>query len=188
MVRYLPWCAVQIEDLKQFRQWESKTPGHPENFLTEGVEVTTGEGATPERIPCKLLLATEGRWRGGRGQRWFLMRLLSGPWSCGNGRPVLGREMRLHLMGLCALYLCGQLAGALQVPWGRVLPTAWVWPPPRRTWPPASTSPAWRPWWTTTRESPSPCVLRAERPWNKEHRTLCVECSAAQGSRCFGAL
>lgn len=33
---------VTIEDLKQFRQWESKTPGHPENFQTEGVEVTTG--------------------------------------------------------------------------------------------------------------------------------------------------
>lgn len=32
----------QIEDLKQFRQWGSRTPGHPENFLTEGVEVTTG--------------------------------------------------------------------------------------------------------------------------------------------------
>jgi transketolase len=31
-----------IEDLKQFRQWGSKTPGHPENFLTKGIEVTTG--------------------------------------------------------------------------------------------------------------------------------------------------
>lgn len=34
--------SVTIDDIKQFRQWESKTPGHPENFMTEGVEVTTG--------------------------------------------------------------------------------------------------------------------------------------------------
>jgi transketolase len=31
-----------MDDLKQFRQWGSKTPGHPENFETEGIEVTTG--------------------------------------------------------------------------------------------------------------------------------------------------
>nr|AAO29950.1 Unknown protein [Arabidopsis thaliana] len=34
--------SVQEEDLKQFRQWGSKTPGHPENFETPGIEVTTG--------------------------------------------------------------------------------------------------------------------------------------------------
>lgn len=33
---------VSMDDLKQFRQWGSKTPGHPENFETPGVEVTTG--------------------------------------------------------------------------------------------------------------------------------------------------
>lgn len=33
---------LQMDDIKQFRQWGSKTPGHPENFITEGVEVTTG--------------------------------------------------------------------------------------------------------------------------------------------------
>jgi transketolase len=34
--------SVTIEDIKQFRQWGSRTPGHPENFETAGVEVTTG--------------------------------------------------------------------------------------------------------------------------------------------------
>ncbi|KAG6486843.1 transketolase, chloroplastic-like [Zingiber officinale] len=34
--------SVQIEDLQQFRQWGSRTPGHPENFETTGIEVTTG--------------------------------------------------------------------------------------------------------------------------------------------------
>jgi transketolase len=34
--------GMTVDDLKQFRQWESKTPGHPENFETDGVEVTTG--------------------------------------------------------------------------------------------------------------------------------------------------
>lgn len=33
---------VSIEDLKGFRQWQSKTPGHPEYNHTEGVEATTG--------------------------------------------------------------------------------------------------------------------------------------------------
>ncbi len=34
--------SVTLEDIKQFRQWGSRTPGHPETFETPGVEVTTG--------------------------------------------------------------------------------------------------------------------------------------------------
>ena len=33
---------LSLEDLKSFRQLGSRTPGHPENFLTPGVEATTG--------------------------------------------------------------------------------------------------------------------------------------------------
>ena len=33
---------VTMDDLKEFRQWGSRTPGHPEYMDTDGVEVTTG--------------------------------------------------------------------------------------------------------------------------------------------------
>jgi transketolase len=33
---------LEMDDLKQFRQLHSRTPGHPENFMTPGVECTTG--------------------------------------------------------------------------------------------------------------------------------------------------
>ena len=33
---------MTIEEIKKFRQFGSKTPGHPENFITAGVETTTG--------------------------------------------------------------------------------------------------------------------------------------------------
>lgn len=39
---HLAGYQVTIDDLKSFRQWESKTPGHPEFQHTDGVEATTG--------------------------------------------------------------------------------------------------------------------------------------------------
>ncbi len=39
---HLTGYDVSMEDLKQFRQWGSKTPGHPEYDLEMGVELTTG--------------------------------------------------------------------------------------------------------------------------------------------------
>jgi transketolase len=39
---HLTGYPLTIEDLQGFRQWGSRTPGHPEHFLTPGVETTTG--------------------------------------------------------------------------------------------------------------------------------------------------
>ncbi|MBI4595184.1 MAG: transketolase [Candidatus Tectomicrobia bacterium] len=39
---HLTGYNLPIEELKNFRQWESQTPGHPEYGLTPGVETTTG--------------------------------------------------------------------------------------------------------------------------------------------------
>ena len=39
---YLAGYKLSLDDLKAFRQWGSKTPGHPEYHHTDGVEVTTG--------------------------------------------------------------------------------------------------------------------------------------------------
>ena len=39
---FLQGSGVELDDLRAFRQWESRTPGHPERGHTPGVEVTTG--------------------------------------------------------------------------------------------------------------------------------------------------
>lgn len=39
---HLTGYDLSLDEIKRFRQWGSKTPGHPENVLTPGVEITTG--------------------------------------------------------------------------------------------------------------------------------------------------
>src|SRR5579863_8800456 len=39
---FLTGYQMTMDDLKSFRQWHSKTPGHPESGEADGVEVTTG--------------------------------------------------------------------------------------------------------------------------------------------------
>jgi len=47
---------LTIEDLKQFRQLDSITPGHPEHDMTPGVEATSGPRAEPVAItPIHLI-------------------------------------------------------------------------------------------------------------------------------------
>ncbi len=39
---HLVGYGISLDDIKNFRQWESKTPGHPEYRITPGIETTTG--------------------------------------------------------------------------------------------------------------------------------------------------
>ncbi len=39
---YLTGFGLELDDLREFRQWESRTPGHPEYRHAPGIEVTTG--------------------------------------------------------------------------------------------------------------------------------------------------
>jgi transketolase len=39
---HLAGFDLPLDELKNFRQWESRTPGHPESHLTAGIETTTG--------------------------------------------------------------------------------------------------------------------------------------------------
>jgi transketolase len=42
LLHLLGYESVTIDDIKRFRQLDSRTPGHPENFMTPGIETTTG--------------------------------------------------------------------------------------------------------------------------------------------------
>jgi transketolase len=52
--------AVTLDQIKRFRQLHSRTPGHPESFMTSGVETTTGP--LGQGLGNSVGMAMAGRW------------------------------------------------------------------------------------------------------------------------------
>ena len=61
---HLTGYDLPMEELQRFRQWGSRTPGHPEYGLTEGVEVTTGP--LGQGFANGVGMAMAERWLAGR--------------------------------------------------------------------------------------------------------------------------
>ena len=59
--------AVSLDDIKTFRQLDSKAPGHPEYRWTSGVETTTGP--LGQGIATSVGMAIAGRWQSARFNR-----------------------------------------------------------------------------------------------------------------------
>jgi transketolase len=57
---FLTGYDLTLEDLQRFRQWKSRTPGHPERGVTPGVEVTTGP--LGQGVGNSVGLAIAERW------------------------------------------------------------------------------------------------------------------------------
>ena len=64
---HLSGYDLPLSELQNFRQWGSKTPGHPENELTPGVETTTGP--LGQGITTAIGMALAERWLAARFNR-----------------------------------------------------------------------------------------------------------------------
>ena len=86
---FLTGYDLTLDDLKGFRQWGSKTPGHPEYGLTAGVETTTGP--LGQGISNSVGMAIGQRWIASRfnrdGHDLFDYRIYS---VCGDGDLMEG--------------------------------------------------------------------------------------------------
>ena len=102
--------AVSIDDIKQFRQLDSKTPGHPEYRHTSGIETTTGP--LGQGVGTSVGMAIAGNWLAARYNRPGLEIFNYNVWTfCSDGDMMegVGSEAaslagHLQLPNLCWIY------------------------------------------------------------------------------------
>ena len=102
--------AVSLEDIKNFRQLGSKTPGHPEYGLTTGVETTTGP--LGQGVANSVGMAIAERWLAGHFNRPGFELFGYNIWAfCGDGDMMEGISGEaasvaghLRLSNLCWIY------------------------------------------------------------------------------------
>jgi transketolase len=107
--------AISLDDIKSFRQLDSKTPGHPEYRITSGVETTTGP--LGQGIGNSVGMAIAGKWLAARYNRQGFEIFDYNVYAiCGDGDMMegVGAEAaslaaHLKLSNLCWLYDANQI-------------------------------------------------------------------------------
>jgi transketolase len=102
--------AITLEDIKQFRQINSKTPGHPEYRMATGVETTTGP--LGQGVGNSVGMAMAGKWLGARYNQPGFDLFNFNVWAfCGDGdlmegvaSEVASLAGHLKLSNLCWIY------------------------------------------------------------------------------------
>jgi transketolase len=102
--------SLTIEDLKKFRQIDSKTPGHPEYGFAAGVETTTGP--LGQGVATSVGMAIAGKWLGANFNRPGFELFNYNVWVfCGDGDMMEGVSSEaasvaghLKLSNLCWVY------------------------------------------------------------------------------------
>ena len=106
----LSTAAVSLDDIKAFRQIDSKTPGHPEYGVTTGVETTTGP--LGQGVANSVGFAIAERWLAGHFNRPGFELFNYNIWAfCGDGDMMEGISSEaasiaghLRLSNLCWIY------------------------------------------------------------------------------------
>jgi transketolase len=107
--------AVSLDDLKSFRQLDSKTPGHPEYGITSGVETTTGP--LGQGVGNSVGMAIAGKWLEARYNRpgfdifnYNVYAFCSdGDMMEGIGSEAASLAGQLRLPNLCWIYDANQI-------------------------------------------------------------------------------